>query len=133
MKRLTTQTIKNVQRTEYNISKCNGKMNQHFLEWSHCMWNVIADWLLLLFFLFYCVLVYICFFIHYNKKKLSLLGNFEQIKFTGKKSKNQPEKMEIGNAYCRWGFVQDISTKSKAVKYGSCCSIQHYMYNNNIF
>jgi len=31
------QTIKNVQRTEYNISKRNGKMNQHFLKWSHCM------------------------------------------------------------------------------------------------
>jgi len=26
------QTIKNVQRTEYEISKHNGKMNQHFLK-----------------------------------------------------------------------------------------------------
>jgi len=44
------QTIKNDQRTEYNISKRNRKMNQHFLKWSHCMWNVIVDWLLLIFF-----------------------------------------------------------------------------------
>jgi len=34
---LNIRTIKNVQRTEYNIPKRNGKMNQHFLKWSHCM------------------------------------------------------------------------------------------------
>jgi len=73
------QTIKNVQRTEYNISKRNGK-------WINIFSNGVTacemfQMLLLIdycfFFLFYCVLVYICFFMRYNKKKFCYLQELQ--------------------------------------------------------